>query len=208
MTTRVVIQSQSIRQSWLVAVAGAAFAVSLSGCPGGAELEHPETYAGSTSLGSGTGGTTGGAGGTAGTGAAGMPTGARTVPATVTCDYVGALSRTCALTGCHKPGAIPVASGLNLVAAGSGDAALVERLYNMPALHADIYCGDMPCATTPAECPVGDKLIAPGNAAASWLLVKMGDPMGCGDAMPPSVTFTQTDRDCLTNLVNAIAALP
>jgi hypothetical protein len=181
-----------------MALLSAAFAVGLSGCPGGAELEHPEKYF------AGSPGTGAGGSGTGGTGAGGKPIVEMPLPTVDGCDIPAVLSRNCALSGCHKAGAIKPQAGLLLV----GDTTLVSRLKDTPSTHADIYCGSMPCPEIPAECPKDDKLVDSADYTKSWMLIKMNDAMECGDLMPPSVTFTPEDKLCLENLVKAIAELP
>src|SRR5690242_5614565 len=105
--------------------------------------------------GDGTGGTTGaspGASAAAGIGAGGgfplsnfSPNG---------CDIAETLQRNCALSGCHKVGAIPAASGLNL----TPDDWLVPRIRDVPARHGDIYCGLEICDPDLLDCPVGVRL--------------------------------------------------
>jgi hypothetical protein len=188
--------------SWLpLAIMGATFVATLTGCPGGADLEHPEKYfAGSPGVGASGGSGGAGSGGSAGTGGSG-----HVGPVVVEgCDFVASTSK-CATSGCHKPSvAIPAPAGLNLVA----DELLVSRLKDVDATFKDIYCGSVPCPTIPEECPDVVKLVDSANFADSWMLRKVTDPMGCGELMPPSVTFAEVDRVCLENLVKAIAALP
>jgi hypothetical protein len=191
-----------LHSSLPMALLSAAFAVSLSGCPGGADLEHPEKYF------AGSPGTGAGGSGTGGTGAGGKALVEIPIPVVAECTTAGGaevvLARTCALSGCHKPGAIKPQAGLIL----TGDTLLVSRLKDVPSTHADIYCGSMPCPTIPEECPKGDMLVDSADYTKSWMLIKMNDAMLCGDLMPPSITFTPEDKACLDNLVKAIAELP
>lgn len=185
---------------WLVTLPlGMAFALTLGGCPGGAELEHPERYPVGT--GTGAGGTTGGT-----SGSGGMVTAMRSIPATVTCDYSTALLKTCAISSCHKQGSVSPAAGLNLVP----DALFVDRIYGVAATHGDIYCADISdtCPTPPATCPTGDFLINPMNPTASWILTKMNMPPDCGESMPAGVNITADQKACLETLFNEIAKLP
>ncbi len=155
----------------------------------------------------GAGGTTGGSAGLSGSSGTGATTGE---PFPIEglngggCDYPAVLSRNCALSGCHKPGAIKPQADLILV----GDSGLVSRVKDVPATHADIYCGSMPCPTIPATCPPGAKRVDSSDWQASWIYRKITDPMECGDLMPPSVTFTPEDQACIISLIVAIAALP
>jgi hypothetical protein len=192
------------------AILGATFAATLSGCPGGADLEHPEKYfAGSPGMTTGgTGGTGGTSGGTAGTGMGGMAATDVPLPTVDGCDIPAVLSRGCALSGCHKAGAIKPAAGL-LLAADNG---FVGRVKDKPATHGDIYCGLELCVPTPAECTapgVGQLLVDSTDYTKSWIIQKMNDPLGCGEAMPVSVSsWTGADQSCIENLVKAIADLP
>jgi hypothetical protein len=191
--------------SWLpLAIIGATFVATLTGCPGGADLEHPEKYfpesTGATGGTAGTGGSSGGSAGSGGSSGSSSHVGPVVVEG---CDFVTSTA-TCATSGCHKPGAIPVAAGLNLVA----DDLLVSRVKDIAPTFKDIYCGNVPCPEIPAECPEGVKLVDSANVENSWMLQKITDAKGCGVAMPPSVTFAAEDRLCVENLVKAIAALP
>jgi hypothetical protein len=186
---------------WLVTLPlGAAFALTLAGCPGGADLEHPERYP------IGTGTSAGGTGGSGATGGTGGMTGNRMVPASVDCDYATALTKTCAISACHKASAVPAAAGLVLVP----DSGLVDRLYGVPATHGDIYCADISdtCPTPPTTCPKGDLLIDPTDVTKSWILLKMNNPPDCGDAMPAGVTITADQKACIEKLVTEVAKLP
>jgi hypothetical protein len=166
---------------------------------------------GSSGTTGGTGATTGGTGGTGGTtGAAGNGGGAMSPGGTLPfesaeCDFPAVLSSTCATSGCHKQtAAIPVAAGLSLLP----DSGFVSRVKDVPATHSDIYCGSVPCPTIPAECPTSAKLVDSANWQESWIYRKITDPMGCGETMPPSVTFPAANRACIELLVKTIAELP
>jgi hypothetical protein len=100
----------------------------------------------------------------------------------------------------------------------------MSRVYNVDAAHRQIVCPDLtqcappmtPCASC-TQCPMGAKLIAPGDAANSWMMKKIQPSVpggtakveiGCGAAMPsPSMNFTysQADKDCLIAMVTAFA---
>jgi hypothetical protein len=187
---------------------------------GGVETGGTGAFTGGTSgdFIEGAGGTTGGAGGTTGaapsvggtngessvsSGTAGIGAGGGFPLSNFHngCDVAATLARNCALSGCHKTGAIALASGLNLM----GDDWLVPRIRDVPALHGDIYCGLEPCVPIPEECPVGVKLVDTTNWEASWLYRKITDPAGCGESMPISVVFTEEDRACLIAFVQDIA---
>ncbi len=204
-------------------VVGAFFLFTLSGCPGGADLEDPGKFGiaggpvtgtGGTSTGSGGtgGGTTGGGttGGSAGTGSGGT----LTVNCTGT-TYDVAL-KSCNTLGCHA--ANYPAGGLNLVA----DANLVTRLKDVPAQHKDIGCtaGDTTCAcdantltctTPPSACPMGNAalLVNSANYQQSWIITKLEqtDPM-CGIQMPDGAYKSPADKACIEAMVQAIAMLP
>jgi hypothetical protein len=166
-------------------------------------------FSGSSGATGGTGATTGGTGGTGGTtGAAGSGGGSMSPGGTLPfesaeCDFSTTLS-TCASSGCHKPGAIALAAGLSLVP----DSGFVSRVKDVPATHSDIYCGNVPCAEIPPECPTGAKLVDSANWQESWIYRKITDAMGCGVEMPPSVTFTAANRACIELLVKTVAELP
>jgi hypothetical protein len=191
------------RLPWLtLTMLGATFVATLSGCPGGADLEHPEKYFPEAT------GAMGGTAGTGGTGAAGGGSGGKApmevpVPLVEGCDIPTVLTDSCATNGCHKPGPI-MAAKLNLIA----DNGLVGRVKDVPSTHSDLYCGNVPCPTIPAECPVDDKLVDSTDYTQSWIVKKMNDPAGCGELMPISTTFTGEEKLCIENLVKAIAALP
>jgi hypothetical protein len=162
---------------------------------------------GSSGVTGGTGATFGGTGGT--TGAAGSGGGSTSPGGTLPfesaeCDFPAVLSSNCAISGCHKPGAIALAAGLSLVP----DSGFVSRVKDVPATHSDIYCGNVPCPTIPPECPTGAKRVDSANWQESWIYRKINDAMGCGVEMPPSVTFDAADRACIVLLVKTIAELP
>jgi hypothetical protein len=194
--------------------AALALAMSLSGCPGGADLENPDRFiqyggAGGTTGGTGgvtggTGGATGGtagaqtggtagmgAGGTAGSGAGagGAMAGSGGTGIVPLCDVQVALSKSCARTGCHS--ALDHYAGLDL-----SNPANVAALVGKAASFGDINCA-MPgtpfraCMPSelPAGCVPGTVLIeaTQANFANSWIAKKMTVPketLNCGDHMP------------------------
>ena len=178
-------------------VLGLAFVVTLGGCPGGADLEHPELYGAPVT-------------GTGGTGMAGMPAVARPLPVLADCpDVATQMTKDCASLGCHRNVAKPPAA-LNL----TPDDYLISRLKDVAATHADIYCPDQvppdTCSTIPAECPAPGAalLINTTSPPDSWMLAKLdGTMLGCGAQMPPAV-YDPTHLACLKELIAAIAALP
>jgi hypothetical protein len=179
---------------------GATFLATLSGCPGGADLEHPEKYfPESTGATGGTGGIGGGSGGMAPTD---VP-----LPVVEGCDIPTVLTGNCATSGCHKPAAAypKGVAGLVLVP----DNGLVGRVKDVLSTHGDIYCGNVPCETLPAECPMDVRLVNSDNVEDSWMLHKLNGETGCGEKMPPAgVTIDEEERSCVDKLVRAIAALP
>lgn len=197
------------------AIFGLAAAVTLAGCPVGAELEDPERFGlGVGGTGPATGGT-GPTGGTAGSGTAGSGTGgsAGGGALVITCDgadHVAMLNQNCARTACHNNRS--KVAGIDL----TPDANLATRLKDVSATHGEIDCGTggvfMPCV--PETCPPpGDALLV--NSASpddSWLLRKVNGTHGvCGDTMPippGDMGFDDARKACLDKLVRAIAALP
>jgi hypothetical protein len=206
---------------------GLAAAMTLAGCPVGAELEDPDRFGiGTGGTGPGTGGTGPATGGTAGSGTAGTAGsgtagsgGGGIVTPDVTCDggvsYATTLTENCARTGCHNERS--KVSGLDLTA----NPGLAMRLKNQPAAYREIDCGApgpyMECV--PATCPpAGDALLVDSaNPDNSWLLKKMnGTHNDCGVVMPvspgdrppaPAGPFDEARKACLDKLVRAIAAL-
>ncbi|HTQ04019.1 MAG TPA: hypothetical protein VMI54_09185 [Polyangiaceae bacterium] len=202
-----------------LAIIGAAFLFTLSGCPGGADLEDPAKFGIAGAPVTGSGGTTGGTGGTStgATGGTGGSTGGTTGGSAGTSTSGGTLTvnctgttydvalKSCNTLGCHAS-SYPSA-GLNLTA----DSGLVGRLKDVPSKHTDIDCGNgVTCTTTPTTCPSGDFLVDSSNYANSWLLKKIdeSDPM-CGVQMPDASAYkTANDKACLEAMVQAIAMLP
>jgi hypothetical protein len=192
-----------------LALLGAFFVPLLSGCPGGAELEDPGKYGltggnpstgtGGTNAMGGTGGTTGGSAGTG------------TPPPMLTVDcgsstYQTVLMGSCVSLGCHAAtSTIPAASMLDL----TPNDGLVSRLKDVKAKHGDITCGADFTACTPASCDPNALLVNSATPSASWILAKINNTQSdCGASMPIGGTLSAADSMCMTNLVNAIAALP
>lgn len=149
-------------------------------------------------------GNSGNSGGSSGSGTAAM----QPVPTVPNCNVGATLSNTCATFGCHKG---PYASaGLEL----TPDMGFVGRVKDVTATHSQIICADtgLTCATIPAACPTGDKIIDSATPANSWMLHKIqGTQNGCGDPMPaPSsnLSLSDADKQCLATLITEIAALP
>lgn len=204
---RVSFLNQQVKNFVPLAALGVSFVLTLTGCPGGAELEHPEAYGltGGQSSTNGTGaaaGTTGnGTGGTSGTSSS----------LTVDCGastYQTVLSGSCATGGCHLPNAafnFPGASNLNL----TPDDGLVGRLKDVKAQHGDISCPPDFNTCVPSACDTNVLLVDSKNAANSWILAKIhGTQNGCGDSMPTGTPLTADKQTCIENFVNAVAALP
>lgn len=193
-----------------LSIAGAFFLCTLSGCPGGAELEDPGKFGIAGAPATGTGGTSTGSGGSAGT--------STSTTLTVNCTgttYDVAL-KSCNTAGCHA--ATYPYSGLNLTA----DSGLVARLKDVPAKHGDVSCNPNDatqtctcdsttflCSTPPSACPKGDFLVDSSDYTKSWIWKKleMSDPM-CGIQMPDGAYKSPADKACIEAMVQAIAALP
>jgi hypothetical protein len=199
-------------------VLGMTFALLLSGCPGGADLEDPAKYGLSGGMpATGTGGTTS-TGGTAGSGTAGSGTASGGAAGALTVDcgsttYAAALTNNCTSAGCHRAGIAPPA-GLVL----TPDSGLVARLKDVPATHEDVTCSgandtscpcsDYICTTPPATCPTGALLVNSATPSASWILAKIDTVPMCGSQMPGVAFQGPDDKTCIENMVNVIAALP
>jgi hypothetical protein len=189
---------------------GLAAALTVSGCPGGAELEDPDRFppvpqtgvggstpatGGSAGVGGGVGGAAGGAGmatggvagSAAGAGAGGATAGSGGSGVTYLCDVQMALSKSCARTGCHS--ALDKYADLDL-----SNPANAAQLVNKPATFGDINCAPagMPfrecmAAELPAGCVPGTLVIDSANFDNSWVLKKFNLPdaeLNCGDPMP------------------------
>ena len=79
---------------------------------------------------------------------------------------------------------------------------VTARLKDVPAKHRDLAVG-----ATPADCPVGDKLIDSANPEASWLLKKITKQQGnCGTAMPSTGMLKADEVACLNRYVHCVAA--
>lgn len=128
----------------------------------------------------------------------------------VGCDYVPALSRSCAIAGCHNSRLL--VAGLDLTPNPPEN--LIARLKDKPAGHADIDCGDgrnfVPCV--PATCPPPGTalLVDSANPDDSWILRKLnGTHDDCGNQMPMAPgdrDFDAATKACVEDLVRAIAA--
>jgi hypothetical protein len=207
---------------------GIAAAATISGCPGGAELEDPDrfppvpTTGGSTGVGGATGGAGMGAtGGTAGAaaGSAGTAGAAGTGSATWTWDCGGevkaALKQNCSRAGCHST--LDKYAGLDL----TEPAALAAQLVDKVAMHGDIACQPtgQPFRACNAEelltlgCPPNAMLIDSANPDASWLITKLNGTQGnCGDPMPiapgnsVSNGWNDARKQCYIDFFKSLAA--
>lgn len=184
----------------------------VSGGTGGTEAAGV-TGGSSTGIG-GTGGTFSGAGGT-GTGGTQADPPDFSWAADVECDWQTPLVRNCAFTGCHN--ARTVVADLDL----TPNADLALRLKDVPATHGDRNCGEpgqpfRECLPQePQECVPfqGALLVDSASPAESFMLRKLlGTHGGCGDEMPidpgnsPSREWSEERRECLLELVYALAA--
>jgi hypothetical protein len=215
---------RNIMKLWAIAGLGGALVCcgGESVIGGGVETGGTEGFTGGTSgdFTEGAGGTTGGAGGTTGAapsvgGTTGESSGSGGTAAIGAgggfplsnfrdpCDIEATIGRSCALSGCHKKGAIAPASGLDL----TPDSWLVPRIRDVPARHGDIYCGQELCDPIPDECSVGVVQLADTTDwQASWIYRKLTDPAGCGESMPISISsFTEDDRACFVAFLKDIA---
>jgi hypothetical protein len=177
-----------------------ALIVTQSGCPGGADLEHPEAWPGRLSGSTGSSGT----GGTSGGNWA-------LDPATVNCnglDPAVVIGTDCAKIGCHR-GTV-ASAGLDLTFS-----TIAAKTKDVPAKYLDIQCNaptDPYVECVPAACPPAgsELLVDSSNPDESWILKKLHDTTnGCGDAMPLEAPYPSgSDRSaCVEAIVRAIAAL-
>lgn len=201
-------------------IVGAFFLFTLSGCPGGAELEDPGKFGIAGTPATGSGGTTS-AGGTTGSGGTGGGATGGTAGTMLTVNCTGTTYdvalKSCTGPGCHA--ASYPAAGLNLVA----DANLVTRLKDVPAQHKDISCSgatdtsctcdpnSFTCSPPPSTCPTANSalLVNSANYQQSWIITKLEqtDPM-CGIQMPDGAYKSPADKACIEAMVQAIAMLP
>ncbi|HEY3495709.1 MAG TPA: hypothetical protein VGK73_13520 [Polyangiaceae bacterium] len=199
----------------------AAALTGLAGCPVGADLEDPEKFGSGGSAptaGTGPAAGTGGTAPTAGTAGSAGAAVAPTIP-NVTCDWVTAMNKNCAISSCH--GKLFQYGDLLLtptVVDGMGRD-FIARLKDVTVALADVDCDPGPeyleCTTPPAECQpfVGTKLVDSANPANSFILKKM-EAVVCGNQMPldpgssPNNGWGQERIDCITEMVNRIAEMP
>jgi len=180
----------SSRSVLVLGALGFALIFTQAGCPGGADLENPDAWAGRFGAGAGTG--TGG-----GTGAVldfSTIQCTNTTPETV-------LNKRCATSFCHGNNYLV---GLDL----RPNAGFASRIKDKPATFGSILC---PGSTTencvPASCPTGAAIVDSDVPASSWMLLKLDMPNGCGEKMPSGTTLSADELACLTQVINAVAAL-
>ena len=197
------------RSDVLLAALGLAIASTQAACPNGAELEHPEAWAGrlSTSPPSSSAGgmNTSGTGGLGGNARA-----SRALDKTkINCgslDPEVVLATDCAKSGCHSDTAL-AAAGLRLTFAK-----IAGETKDVPAEHAGIGCPNDPLGEcVPDTCPKDVLLVNSNAPASSWLSAKVhGMTTGCGDPMPAFNGYTAeqaANLACIDAIVQAIAAL-
>ncbi len=100
---------------------------------------------------------------------------------------------------CHAGRAAP--NGLQSAGLDLESPDVTARLKDVPAKHTDLAIG-----MTPADCPVGDKLIDTVNPENSWLLKKIHGQQGnCGTIMPSTGMLTADQRTCVETYVYCVA---
>jgi hypothetical protein len=208
---------------------GIAAAATVSGCPGGVELEDPDrfeqhfagtgpTTGGASSVGGATGGAgmaTGGTAGAGGAAAGAAGTGAGTWTWTCAEDVTMALKKNCSRAGCHST--LDKYAELDL----TNPAAIAAQMVDKVAMHGDIGCqlaGQPFRACTAAEltalgCPSNAMLIDSQNPDASWVITKLRGMQGeCGDVMPiapgnsAANGWNDERQQCYINFFKSLAA--
>jgi len=165
-----------------------------SGCPGGADLENPDAWAGRF------GETGGAAAGTGGTSPTGPVLDFSTIQCTGTTPQV-VLNSKCATTGCHGNSFVV---GLDL----RPNEGFASRIKDKPATFGGIACqGSLTETCIPDSCPMGASLVDSDAPASSWMLQKLGMTDGCGATMPYTKTVNADEVACLTQIIDAVAAL-
>jgi hypothetical protein len=209
----------SLRHILLLGAAGLSLIVTQAGCPGGAELENPDSYPGRfPSTAAGTGSAVGGTsnGGTGGSGTAGTGTSAILDLSTVDCGSLSAatvLSMDCASVGCHRTTtAVPAIAKLDL----TPNDGLAARVKDVPAQHLNIQCSAtgapyMECIPTTCPAPGAVLLVNSNTPDASWMMSKVRNMTpGCGTPMPATDGYTTANaanEGCIEAIIHAIAAL-
>ena len=190
---------------------GLALVVTQTGCPGGADLEHPEAWP--DRFGAGAGGATGIGGSAQGGGTGGSTTAGtgNAPPFDITTVVCGAglsaktvMTMKCATVGCHNSN-LPQA-GLVLVP----DSGLAGRLKDQPATYADIQCsppGAAYVACVPTSCPMpAPKIVDSATLDSSWMLRKLRNTQSdCGASMPDGDTLTTDEEACVEAVIKAVA---
>jgi hypothetical protein len=203
-----------LRSTLLFLGLGISLIVTQSGCPAGAELEHPEAWAGRVGSGGtpGTGGSTGATGGTAAAGGAkNWVFDINSVACANGLNAATIIGADCAKGGCHK-GTL-AAAGLDL----SNPAQVANKTKDKPATHLGIQCSAptepyMECV--PTTCPPAGSalLVNSANVEQSWVLQKLDGSaaaLPCGTTMPDE-TYATASPDklaCVEAAFRAIAAL-
>jgi len=194
---------ESWRSPLLLGALGLTLALTQSGCPDGAELENPAAWAGrfGTLSGpiAGTGGTPSGPVLDFTTVACAASLDKASTPEPASADFLNVRCGTC-----H--GKTLQIAGLDL----RPDAGFAQRTRNVPATFGDILCdGSVTETCIPDTCPPSANLIDSINPAASWILLKsLGTQGVCGESMPQAKpALVGDDAACMTNIVNAVAAL-
>jgi hypothetical protein len=197
---------------------GISLVVTQTGCPGGAELENPDAWAGRFGGNSGgapaaTGGSTTGGSTSGGTGGTGN-TNWVLDPATVVCpgglNAATVITGDCAKGGCHK-GAL-AAAGLDLSFSPNN---IAKNTKDVIATHEAIQCSAptepyMECIPMTCPGPGTALLVNSANPDDSWVLKKIhGTANGCGDTMPDDsyATASPDKLACVDAVFRAIAAL-
>jgi hypothetical protein len=194
-----------------------------SGGTGGSEINDAGTAGAGPAPVAGTGGIGGSTFNEAGTAGAAPAAGAAGINAllpTVSCDWVTALTKSCAISSCH--GRLFQYGGLLL----TPDDQIISRIKDKEVTLADVDCNPDPidyqaCTTPLPECQpyIGAKVVDSANPDASFILTKMrameqNGPARCGNQMPlapgdsPEVGWNDERRFCIELFVRSVAALP
>ena len=178
----------SFRSALVLGALGFALIVTQPGCPGGAELENPSAWAGRFGASAGTGGGTG------------PILDFSTIQCTNTTPET-VLTSKCATSFCHGSN---YAVGLDL----RPNDGFASRIKDKPATFGAILCPDSTTENcVPDSCPMGAAIVDSDAPASSWMLLKLSIPDGCGDKMPSGKMASADDIACLTQIIDAVAAL-
>ncbi|HEX5101085.1 MAG TPA: hypothetical protein VFV94_16355, partial [Polyangiaceae bacterium] len=111
------------------------------------------------------------------------------------------LNSKCATTGCHGNSFV---AGLDL----RPNEGFASRIKDKPATFGAIACeGSLTETCIPDSCPTGALLVDSVAPASSWMLQKLSAPNGCGVTMPYTKTVNADELACLTQIIDAVAAL-